>query len=237
MNPVQDPSYRIRSSPDFLLCLPPHYRKYFGREVLVTDKFIYSFFKRVSIVTAPPPHPSIVTAPPSSTPLEQNASSLVCHCKNSELQKAGLLPIPCVSLITGTGGQEMCCPWTQCRCISIQTPSKTLHHLCVCGGGGGGGKWERLDSLSPPPPPKKKKRQVSEWSCVSSAQELSDLSHAHSHTLIFCGQKYAIFVQKHVWICGGWSFIPPPPPPPLFYSSNPTWPKQRTWFGSTPARI
>ena len=122
------------------------------REVLVTDKFIYSFFKRVSIVTAPPPHPSIVTATPSSTPLE-NASSLVCHCKNWELQKAGLLPIPCVSLITGTGDKRCAAPEYNASVSWFKHPFQglTLHHLW-----GGGGASEKGWIAYPPPPPKKK---------------------------------------------------------------------------------
>ena len=212
MNPVQDPSYRIRSSPDFLLCLPPHYRKYFGREVLVTDKFMYSFFKRVSIVTAPPPHPSIVTATPSSTPLE-NASSLVCHCQNWELQKAGLLPIPCVSLITGTGDKRCAAPEYNASVSWFKHPFQglTLHHLW----GGGGGKWERLDSLSPPPTKKKRRGRF-----LSGAASLTpkSLVISHTHTEAYTHLLWAEvchFCPKTCvdlwWMV--FHFHPPPPPP------------------------
>ena len=140
----------------------------------------------------------------------QNASSLACHCKNSKLQKAGLLPMrfPCHWY---RGTRDVLPLNTAPVYLDSNTPSEAgLCVTCVCVGGGGGTTSEKGGTAYQQP-----KRQVSEWSCICSAQELSDLSHARTHAYSSFVGKSMPFLSKNKCV-GLWSISTPRRPhPPL----------------------
>ena len=108
-------------------------------------------------------------------------------------------------------------PLTTLVSLDLNTPSKAW--LCIMGFGGGRGASEKGWIAYP----KKKKRWVSEWSCVSSAQELWSLTHTHTHTEAyssFVGRSMP-FLTKNKCVGLWWMVWHPPPPPKCFIFLTP----------------